>query len=70
MKNIQYNMDQHITGSYVSLNDPKHGCKDRLLAEFSSIGGVQSNTVKKAVFQMQKDGILHKFQYFVGANEN
>ncbi len=70
MEKIQYNLCQHITMSNASLNDSKLSGKDKLLTEFSSVGSVQSNVVKNAVFQMKKDGILHEYQYFVGAVEN
>ena len=43
------------------------GNRDDSLVGLGNIGGIQSNVMKKAVSQMQKDSVLHEYQYFVGS---
>ncbi len=46
------------------------GNRDSSLVGLGNLGGVQSNIMKNAVSQMQKDSILHEYQYFVGNGAN
>ncbi|WP_026524131.1 hypothetical protein [Butyrivibrio sp. MB2005] len=42
------------------------GNRDNSLVGLGNIGGIQSGVMKKAVSTMQKDSVLHEYQYFVG----
>ncbi len=44
--------------------------KDSSLALFSNLGDIQSSAMKDAVLQMEKDDILHEYQYFIGPEED
>ena len=39
---------------------------DVSLSHLTNIGDIQSGYIEKAVSSMQKDSILHEYQYFVG----
>ncbi|WP_029322229.1 hypothetical protein [Butyrivibrio sp. AE3004] len=43
------------------------GNRDDSLVGLSNLGGIQSSVMRKAVSDMQKDSILHEYQYFVGS---
>ncbi|WP_026527912.1 hypothetical protein [Butyrivibrio sp. VCD2006] len=43
------------------------GNRDDSLVGLSNLGGIQSNVMRKAVSDMQKDSVLHEYQYFVGS---
>ena len=43
------------------------GNRDSSLVGLSSLGGIQSSVMRKAVSDMQKDSVLHEYQYFVGS---
>ena len=43
------------------------GNKDESLVGLGNIGGIQSNVMRQAVNNMQKDSVLHEYQYFVGS---
>ncbi|SEM08692.1 hypothetical protein SAMN04487770_12548 [Butyrivibrio sp. ob235] len=43
------------------------GNRDSSLVGLSNLGGIQSSVMRKAVSDMQKDSILHEYQYFVGS---
>ena len=42
------------------------GNRDSSLIGLSNLGGIQSSVMRKAVSDMQKDSVLHEYQYFVG----
>ncbi len=42
------------------------GNRDQSLVGLGNIGGIQSNIMRQAVNDMQKDSLLHEYQYFVG----
>ena len=42
------------------------GNRDSSLVGLSNLGGIQSSIMRKAVSDMQKDSVLHEYQYFVG----
>ncbi|WP_044913390.1 hypothetical protein [Butyrivibrio sp. WCE2006] len=42
------------------------GNRDNSLVGLSNLGLAQSSLMRKAVSDMQKDSILHEYQYFVG----
>ena len=52
-----------------SINDIKVslGNRDSSLIGLSGLGGIQSSVMRKAVSDMQKDSVLHEYQYFVGS---
>lgn len=41
--------------------------KDSSLSGLGELGGIQSSIMQKAVMDMEKDSILHEYQYFVGS---
>ena len=41
--------------------------KDSSLSGLGDLGGIQSSIMQKAVMDMEKDSILHEYQYFVGS---
>ena len=43
------------------------GNRDSSLFGLSNLGGIQSSVMRKAVSDMQKDSVLHEYQYFVGS---
>ncbi len=43
------------------------GNRDSSLVGLSNLGGIQSSVMRKAVSDMQKDSVLHEYQYFVGS---
>ena len=43
------------------------GNRDESLAGLGNIGGIQSGIMRRAVSNMQKDSVLHEYQYFVGS---
>ena len=43
------------------------GNRDSSLIGLGNISGISTNVMKNAVSQMQKDSILHEYQYFVGS---
>ena len=43
------------------------GNRDHSLVGLSNLGGIQSSLMRKAVSDMQKDSVLHEYQYFVGS---
>ena len=40
--------------------------KDSSLSGLGDLGGIQSSIMQKAVMDMEKDSVLHEYQYFVG----
>ena len=42
------------------------GNRDESLVGLGNLGGIQSNIMRQAVNDMQKDSVLHEYQYFVG----
>ena len=43
------------------------GNRDSSLVGLGNLGGIQSSVMRKAVSDMQKDSVLHEYQYFVGS---
>lgn len=45
----------------------EHKNKDASLSGLGDLGGIQSSVIEQAVVDMQKDEVLHEYQYFVGS---
>lgn len=43
------------------------GNRDSSLVGLGNLGGIQTSVMRKAVSDMQKDSVLHEYQYFVGS---
>ncbi|MCR5657074.1 MAG: hypothetical protein K6G06_06390 [Butyrivibrio sp.] len=43
------------------------GNRDESLVGLGNIGGIQTGVMRRAVSSMQKDAVLHEYQYFVGS---
>lgn len=41
--------------------------KDSSLSGLGNLGEIQSSVIQQAVIDMQKDEVLHEYQYFVGS---
>ncbi|WP_408071632.1 hypothetical protein [Butyrivibrio sp. JL13D10] len=46
-------------------NSDRHNV-DSSLSGLGNLGGIQSSIMEKAVMDMEKDSVLHEYQYFVG----
>ncbi len=59
--------NSYMNGMYQKKESSDNKNKDSSLSGLGELGGIQSSIMQKAVMDMEKDSVLHEYQYFVGS---